>query len=104
MKFARIQGHGRLRSDENEPILSLVVTLDDGRLVTLVRDESVAWLPFGPTGDTTWQIDQYTQETLGNLLAEEGWEVLSQDETASKIDEDGISHSSIFIARRMGWG
>ena len=48
VKFARVQGYGRLIEDQNGPILSLVVTLDDGRNVRLVREESVNWLPFGP--------------------------------------------------------
>lgn len=104
MRFARIQGHGRLIECENGPILSLVITLDDGRDVTLVREESVAWLPFGPAGDAAWQIDQYTQETLGTTLAGEGWEVVSQDERANLVDEDGVSHSSLFVARKASWG
>jgi hypothetical protein len=104
MKFARVQGHGRLIQDENGPILSLLITLDDGRTVTLVREDVVPWLPFGPPGDAAWQIDQYTQETLGTSLADEGWEVVSQDERVDQIDDDGVSHSSLFIARKASWG
>jgi hypothetical protein len=103
MKFARVQGHGRLIDGENGPVLSLVITLDDGRSVTLVREERVDWLPFGPAGDAAWQIDQYTQETLGTTLADEGWEVVSQDERANLVDDDGVSHSSLFVARRAIW-
>ena len=83
--------------------LSLVVTVDDGRSVTVVRSEPVAWLPFGPPDDVAWQIDQYTQETLGNQLADDGWEVVSQDESVNITSEDGISHSSMFVARKAGW-
>ena len=104
MKFARVQGHGRLVESETGPILSLFVTIDDGRNVTVARDEHVAWLPFGPDADSAWQIDQYTQETLGGQLADEGWEVVSQDESASVVDDAGISHSSIFVARKASWG
>lgn len=103
MKFARVQGHGRSIADHNGLMLSLVVTLDDGRTVRLVRDERVAWLAFGPPGDTAWQVDQYTQETLGSALANEGWEVVSQDETTNVVDDDGLSHSSLFVARKASW-
>jgi len=103
MKFARIQGHGRLLESGTEQILALVITLDDGRTVEVVRDAPVTWLPFGPAGDAAWQIDQYTQETLGGALADEGWEVVSQDETANVVDDEGISHSSIFVARKASW-
>ena len=103
MKFARIQGHGRPVMGGTGPALSLLITLDDGRNVALVREESVAWLPFGPAGDAAWQIDQYTQETLGTTLADEGWEVVSQDERANLVDDDGVSHSSLFIARKASW-
>ena len=103
MKFARVQGHGRLIDTPGEGSLSLVVTLDDGRRVEMVRSETVDWLEFGPAGDIGWQIDQYTQETLGSTLAGEGWEVVSQDESANVSGEDGITHSSVFVARKAGW-
>ena len=103
MKFARIQGHCRVVASENGPILSLVVTLDDGRNVRVVRDGAVHWLPFGPAGDAAWQVDQYTQETLGSALADEGWEVVSQDETVNDVDADGLWHSSMFVARKASW-
>ena len=104
MKFARVQGHGRVIEGETGPTLSLLITLDDGRNVTLVREEAVTWLAFGPAGDAAWQVDQYTQETLGTMLADEGWEVVSQDERANLVDDDGVSHSSLFIARKSNWG
>lgn len=104
MKFARVQGHGREVAGEDGRTLSLIVTLDEGRTVKVVRDESVAWLPFGPADNAAWQVDQYTQETLGGALADDGWEVVSQDESANVVDDDGVSHSSLFVARKVGWG
>ena len=32
--------------------------LDVGSGVTVVRDETIPWLHFGPTGDVAWQVDQ----------------------------------------------
>jgi hypothetical protein len=103
MKFARVQGHGRLITDGGEPMVSFAVMLDSSSSVTVVRDEAVPWLAFGPDGDVVWQIDQLTQETIGTTLADEGWEVVSQDERANLVDDDGVSHSSLFIARKASW-
>lgn len=73
MRFARVYGvvsqhvdHGRW----------LTVVLDTGREVLTVRDEPVpAELA---DADPLWLADQLVQETIGNELAEEGWEVVGQ--------------------------
>jgi hypothetical protein len=99
MKFARVQGHGSL-SDDARSIL-LVVALDFGARSEIVREETVAWLAFGPPGDVQWQIDQYTQETIGSILAEDGWEAISEDTRVAGID-DGLYHSPSYVVRQMG--
>jgi hypothetical protein len=101
MRFGRVQGHGRLVTDGGEPMVSLVVMLDSSSSVTVVRDEAVPWLAFGPDGDVVWQIDQLTQETIGTTLAEEGWEPFSEDESARGETGDGLSHSSVYVLRNM---
>ena len=99
MRFARVQGHGSL-SDDGKSIV-LMVALDSGSRSEIVRDESVAWLDFGPPDDIEWQIDQYTQETIGSVLAEDGWEAISEDTRIARID-DGLYHSVSYVVRQMG--
>ncbi len=99
MRFARVQGHGSLSEDGQS--ISLVVSLDLGARAQIVREESVPWLPFGPESDVAWQIDQYTQETIGSVLAEDGWEPISGDSRIARID-DGLYHSESYIVRQMG--
>jgi hypothetical protein len=80
--------------------VSLAVMLDAGSTVTIVRDETVPWLPFGPEGDVAWQIDQLTQETIGTTLAEDGWEPFSEAEVVSATD-DGLNHSAVYVVRNL---
>ena len=101
MRFGRVQGHGRKIIQYGEPMVSLAVMLDSGSSVSVVRDETVPWLEFGPVGDVVWQIDQLTQETIGTTLAEDGWEPFSEDETGRGETGDGLSHSAVYVLRNM---
>ena len=100
MIFGRVQGHGRPVDTRNER-LQLVVALDTGARSEVVRNEQVAWLSFGPPGDIAWQIDQYTQETIGSVLAAAGWEPVSEDTRTRTGMTDGLSHSATYVVRRM---
>ena len=101
MRFGRVQGHGKSVTDGNQTLVSLAVMLDSGSSVRVVRDEAVPWLPFGPPGDVSWQIDQLTQETIGTVLADEGWEPVSEDSAGPGDTGDGLSHSAVYVVRNM---
>lgn len=97
MRFARVTGH--VVASDN--MLELRVTLDNGRTVTMVREEQVPLLGSGAlANDLNWQADQYTQETIGNELAEEGWEAIA--ETAAKERHAGLGLSSTYTVRNLG--
>ena len=87
MKFGRVQGHGRAVLVHNATMVALTVVLDTGHSASVVLDEQRRWHPYGPTGDIAWQIDQYTQETIGTMLAIDGWEAFSEDQTALGVSE-----------------
>ena len=101
MRFGRAHGHGRKIMRGNDAMVSLVVMLDAGSSVTVVRDETIPWLDFGPRDDLGWQIDQRTQETIGNQLALDGWEVISEDNSGRGATDDGLSHSAVYIVRNL---
>lgn len=101
MRFGRVQGHGRPVVVHNETKVSLMVTLDTGHAARVVRDVLLPWLEFGPPGDVVWQIDQYTQETIGTVLALEGWEPFAEDSSAPSRSEDGLSHSAVYTVRNL---
>jgi len=98
MKFARVQGHGALNPDGAS--IRLVVAVDSSLNSEIVRQEDVPWLSFGPVGDITWQVDQYTQETIGHYLADQGWEAISEDPRPARVS-DGLYHSATYVIRQM---
>jgi hypothetical protein len=98
--FGRVQGHGHLVGAGSDR-LQLVVVVDTGNHSDVVRDERVAWLDFGPPGDVAWQIDQYTQETIGSVLAAIGWEPVSEDTRTRTGLSDGLAHSATYVVRKM---
>lgn len=101
MRFGRVHGHGRRTTKDDQPMVSFAVVLDAGSSVTVVRDETVPWLTFGPADDVGWQIDQLTQETIGTTLAESGWETISEDDSQRGRSDDGLSHSSAYVVRNL---
>jgi hypothetical protein len=100
MRFARVTGHVVVRDD----FLDLRVTLDTGRTVTTVREARVPLLGSSTeSSDLNWQADQYTQETIGIELAEQGWEAIA--ETPATEHHSGMGVSSTYTLRNLGgWG
>lgn len=97
MRFARVTGH--VVAGDNA--LELRVTLDNGRNVTTVREERVPLLGAGALADDlNWQADQYTQETIGNELAEEGWEAIAETPAVERLA--GMGLSSTYTVRNLG--
>ncbi|CAN5490596.1 hypothetical protein BH09CHL1_BH09CHL1_14420 [soil metagenome] len=93
MKFGRVIGIV-VREDSQ---LRLTVTLESGGRVSSVRDTLVPVLD--PTHDLDWHADQYTQETIGVELAEQGWEAFAQGDTP--IPQPGIGQSSSYSVRNL---
>lgn len=76
MRFGQVEGVIEELFEQGTK-LRLRVFLDTGNEWRTVRDEIVPVLTSqGQDGDLSWQVDQYTQETIGVDLAEEGWEVI----------------------------
>lgn len=97
MRFARVTGHVVARDNT----LELRVTLDNGRSVSTVREARVPLLGSGnQAGDLNWQADQYTQETIGIELAEQGWEAIA--ETPASERHAGMGISSTYTVRNLG--
>lgn len=94
-----VQGIGYWSGDDDRRSLHVVVTGDDRRVVMTLRDETVPALGGPHEGDLDWQIDQYTQETIGVMLAADGWEVFS-----TSVREEGggdvPASSPVYLVRR----
>jgi hypothetical protein len=97
MRFARVTGH--VVASDNE--LELRVTLDTGRKVETIRAELVPVLGSGElAGNLNWQADQYTQETIGNELAEQGWEAIAEQPVTER--HPGMGVSATYTVRNLG--
>lgn len=99
MRFMAVQGVGYWLSPEDRTTVHILVTGDDRTVVTTIRDEAVPVLAGERSGDLDWQVDQYTQETIGVTLAEDGWEVFSTSDRAAD-PADGPGSSLIYLVRR----
>ncbi len=98
MRFGRVYGVVTQNVDRGR---WLTVVLDTGREVRTVRDEAVN--PVLADEDPAWLADQLVQETMGNELAEEGWEVVgpgATDEDAEPVS-DALAVSPTWVVRLL---
>lgn len=93
MKFGRVIGIVVPEGD----LLRLTVTLESGGRISPARDALVPILD--PKRDLDWHADQYTQETIGNELAELGWEAFAVGDTP--LPQPGIGQSSNYSVRNL---
>ena len=74
MRFATVSGVMGI-DDQSGWFTVLLHTGEDS---VIVRDEVI--VPDFADSEPKWLIDQLVQETLGNELAEQGWEVIAVSE------------------------
>jgi hypothetical protein len=108
MRFGRVEGMVEPVATDDGTLLRLVVWLDTGHRVETVRDEVLAPLRgIDDFADLVWHADQWTQETIGTLLAEQGWEAIGAGELPSAEDEGGqgaLPRSAPYAVRNVSWG
>jgi hypothetical protein len=102
MNFARVQGFAFPDAESTE-FFWLHVTLEQRSVTTVVRRERVARLSrSGSEDDLTWEADQYTQETLGTILALEGWEVVGEGQSSDEPTFGAtVARSATYLVRRF---
>lgn len=92
MRFGTVSGVIGSGPDSNW----FTVLLHTGEVSEVIRDEPI---PNGlDTSKPQWLIDQLVQETLGNELAEKGWEVIAVSE---QVNDDEI-RSRNWTVRNLG--
>lgn len=101
MRFGQVEGVIEELHTEQGIRLHLRVFLDTGSDWRTVRDEIVPVLRTGVRdADLSWQVDQYTQETIGVDLAEEGWEVIGASEIRAASPGE-IARSATYAVRLL---
>lgn len=102
MRFGRVQGVVTPTGEGDA--LRLTVWLETGQRVETVREETL--LPLRPVetfDDLVWHADQWTQETIGITLAEQGWEAIGAGELPTGDDEQ-LARSAPYAVRNLTWG
>ncbi|MCA9832598.1 MAG: hypothetical protein KC435_01495 [Thermomicrobiales bacterium] len=92
MRFGTVQGV--LGESEKGRWFTVILTIRDDNVV--VRDDLVPQAL--ASEEASWLIDQLVQETLGNELAEQGWEVIAVGDEASSSE----TQSRIYTVRNLG--
>jgi hypothetical protein len=93
MKFGRVIG---IVVPEGN-LLRLTVTLESGGAIRSVREALVPVLD--SARDLDWHADQYTQETIGVELAEQGWEAIAGGDAPEP--QPGIGQSINYSVRNL---
>jgi hypothetical protein len=98
MRFGRLDGYVTMLDGGQRWI---TVVLDTGVEIETVRDEAVP--EAFADHDAAWLADQMVQETLGNELALEGWEVIGEGQTDHEQHRlmDVVAHSPTWIVRKL---
>jgi len=84
--------------------LRLTVWLETGQRVETVREETL--LPLRPVetfDDLVWHADQWTQETIGITLAEQGWEAIGAGDLPGEEDGAQLARSAPYAVRNLTW-
>jgi len=101
MRFGRVEGMVVVDGTRSAPILRLTVSLESGSRIATVREEEVAVLrPLAGPEDLIWHADQYTQETLGTDLAEQGWEVIGAGDLPAP-EPGALPRSASYVVRNL---
>ena len=107
MRFGRVEGVVTPIETDGQRHLRLVVWLDTGTRLETVREEVLAPLrAINGGADLIWHADQWTQETIGTILAERGWEAIGAGElpTAEDLEEPGaLPRSAPYAVRNLSW-
>ena len=108
MRFGRVEGVVEPVEEGGKTLLRLMVWLDTGARIETVRDETMSPLrDIGDFADLVWHADQWTQETIGTVLAEQGWEAIGAGDlpTGNDADEPGtLPRSASYAVRNLSWG
>lgn len=101
MDFGRV--HGRVRSSDHcfGNSIYVEVALETNARTRVVREECVALPPSDrDMHDLPWWADQFTQETIGTLLAADGWEAIALAEGDTSRATTGTAVIT-YVVRRM---
>jgi len=100
MRFGRVEGFGDVVLNVDRESLHLRVMLETAGGMTVVRDDVVPMLSASfDARSLAWQVDQYTQETIGVDLATDGWEVIGASALPT-VENGEVARSASYAVRQ----
>jgi len=107
MRFGRVEGVVTPVESDGKTLLRLTVWLETGSRIDTIREETLAPLREAATfADLVWHADQWTQETIGAILAEQGWEAIGAGELIEIEDPEdphALPRSAPYAVRNLSW-
>jgi hypothetical protein len=100
VRFGRVEGFVQAVEGEGASTFRLIVTLETSSRIETVRDELIEPTSEIVDAELCWLADQYTQETIGDILAVQGWEAIG----ASDLPEpqaDAPARSASYAVRNL---
>lgn len=105
MRFGRVEGMVEPVAANGQTLLRLIVWLDTGHRLETVREEVLKPLrAIDAFADLVWHADQWTQETIGTTLAEQGWEAIGAGELPTEEESGALPRSASYAVRNLSWG
>lgn len=105
MRFGRVEGVVTPVVMDGWTHLRLVVWLDTGNRIETVREETLVPLrAIDGLADLIWHADQWTQETIGTILAERGWEAIGAGDLPVGDDPEepgALPRSAAYAVRNL---
>jgi hypothetical protein len=107
VRFGRVEGVVTPIVSDGRTRLRLVVWLETGTRIETVREEILVPLrSVDDFADLVWHADQWTQETIGTILAERGWEAIGAGDLPAADDQDepgALPRSAPYAVRNLSW-
>lgn len=98
MRFGRVEGRLRPADGGDSTALHFTAILESGNVFRAVRDEAVDLTRYGTElVDLWWLADQLTQETLGNELSLDGWEVIGAGDPPAPAHDEAPRSTSYAV-------
>ncbi|MBA3450114.1 MAG: hypothetical protein H0T18_02745 [Chloroflexia bacterium] len=111
MRFGRVEGVVSPIESDGRSLLRLTVWLETSTRLETIREEILAPVRGIDTfADLIWHADQWTQETIGTTLAEQGWEAIAAsdlpaaDEVENGQEPGALPRSASYAVRNLSWG
>ncbi|HUG15289.1 MAG TPA: hypothetical protein VMM78_09745 [Thermomicrobiales bacterium] len=102
MKFGRVEGLCVQIEGDDGPFVRVTVYIETDMGIDIVREIEVEPEALDGQPDLYWEADQWTQDTIANVLVPRGWELLGATDPPSR-DPGEVPRSPRYALRTTMW-